>query len=258
MKPSRILVLGDLEVATRVVDWLSASAMAGTRIDFATHQRPEVDLALPTSTDLYFHGDVSRSRSEDLAESIGEPDAFLITCYWPWILPSSVLERFSGRTVNFHPALLPFDRGWYPHVHQIREGRPGGVTLHQLAEGADTGPIWAQRQVDLEFPCTSGDARHLLQDCIFELFKETWWSIAHGALTPTPQSGLGSYHAKGEVEPLDHLDLDEVQTADTFLRALASRNTGSRSFISVRGQDGGQVFVHLAFSDSGVLKSFTD
>ena len=57
-------------------------------------------------------------------------------------------EIFSSveTTVNFHPALLPINRGWFPHVHSLIDGSKAGVTLHQIAEGADTGLIWVQEE----------------------------------------------------------------------------------------------------------------
>ena len=52
-------------------------------------------------------------------------------------------------SVNFHPAFLPINRGWYPHVHSIVDGSKLGVTLHRIDEGADTGPIWVQKEMRL-------------------------------------------------------------------------------------------------------------
>ena len=64
------------------------------------------------------------------------------------ILSPSVVQRFRGRLINIHPALLPA----FPGAHAIRDAlRYGvkitGVTVHYVDEGVDTGPIIAQEAV---------------------------------------------------------------------------------------------------------------
>jgi len=60
------------------------------------------------------------------------------------------LGQFGGRTVNTHPALLPS----FPGVHGPKEALDYGVkvtgcTLFVVDAGVDTGPIVAQRAVDV-------------------------------------------------------------------------------------------------------------
>ena len=58
---------------------------------------------------------------------------FLITVYWPWILKESFFQ-LAKQTINFHPSLLPMNRGWYPHVHNIIKNTKSGVTLHKISK----------------------------------------------------------------------------------------------------------------------------
>lgn len=60
------------------------------------------------------------------------------------------LARFGGRTVNTHPALSPS----FPGMHGARDALDYGVkvigcTLFMVDDGVDTGPIIAQRVVDV-------------------------------------------------------------------------------------------------------------
>ncbi len=60
------------------------------------------------------------------------------------------LHRFGGRFVNSHPALLPS----FPGVHGPRDAlahgaKVSGCTLFLVDDGVDTGPIVAQRAVDV-------------------------------------------------------------------------------------------------------------
>ena len=66
------------------------------------------------------------------------------------ILGPVFLARFPGRVVNTHPALLPA----FPGAHAVPEALAYGVkvtgcTVHLVDAGVDTGPILAQRAVDV-------------------------------------------------------------------------------------------------------------
>lgn len=66
------------------------------------------------------------------------------------IVGKEFLAAFGGRLVNTHPALLPS----FPGAHAVREAlahgvRVTGCTVHFVDDGVDTGPIIAQRVVEV-------------------------------------------------------------------------------------------------------------
>jgi phosphoribosylglycinamide formyltransferase-1 len=66
------------------------------------------------------------------------------------ILGPAYLARYGERTVNTHPALLPS----FPGPHAVRDALEHGVTVTGTTvilvdEGVDSGPILAQRAVDV-------------------------------------------------------------------------------------------------------------
>lgn len=66
------------------------------------------------------------------------------------ILGPAVVDAFPGRIINTHPALLPSFAG----AHGVRDALAHGVkvtgcTVHVVDRGVDTGPILAQRAVDV-------------------------------------------------------------------------------------------------------------
>ena len=69
------------------------------------------------------------------------------------ILTGSILEKFSGRIINLHPALLPKygGKGMYgKNVHQAvldAKETESGCTVHLVDSGIDTGKILLQRKV---------------------------------------------------------------------------------------------------------------
>lgn len=85
--------------------------------------------------------------NERLAAAVGEPDV-VVSAGFMRILGQAFLERFEGRTINTHPALLPSFKG----AHGVRDALAYGVkvtgsTVHFVDSGVDTGAIIAQEPV---------------------------------------------------------------------------------------------------------------
>ncbi len=64
------------------------------------------------------------------------------------LLGPSFLERFGGRIINTHPALLPS----FPGAHAVPDALAYGVkvtgsTVHLVDAGIDTGPVLAQEAI---------------------------------------------------------------------------------------------------------------
>lgn len=181
------------------------------------------------------------------------PD-FILTVYWAHLISPDVIAAAGRGTVNFHPAMLPVNRGWYPHVHSIVDGSPTGVTLHAVDAGADTGPIWAQREVPLTPYDTAGTIHARLQDEILALFRETWPAIVSGALAPVPQDHARAvHHDRSEVAGLDELRLDDVMRVGDVIDRLRARSFGDRGFAWYE-VDGQRVYVNLRLGRTSAME----
>lgn len=86
-----------------------------------------------------------------LADTLsGFDPAWVVCAGFMRILGSAVLGILPHRIVNTHPALLPA----FPGAHGVRDALMYGVkvtgcTVHLVDAGVDTGPILAQRSVDI-------------------------------------------------------------------------------------------------------------
>lgn len=113
--------------------------------------RRAADCGLPTFVaELTQHPDRA-SWDAALTDAVAEhrPD-LIVTAGFMKILGPSFLERFGGRIVNTHPALLPAFPGPHPVADALAHGvRVTGATVHLVDAGVDTGPILAQRAVDV-------------------------------------------------------------------------------------------------------------
>jgi phosphoribosylglycinamide formyltransferase-1 len=87
-----------------------------------------------------------------LTERVAEyaPDVVVSSGFMRIVSPDFI-ERFGGRYLNTHPALLPA----FPGAHGVRDALAYGVkvtgcTVHWADAGVDTGPIVAQEAVAVE------------------------------------------------------------------------------------------------------------
>lgn len=91
------------------------------------------------------------------------PDLICLAGYLK-ILDSRTVDRFSGRIINIHPALLPSfgGRGMYGmRVHEavLSSGATeSGCTVHFVTDGVDAGPVIYQERV----PVLPGDTPEAL------------------------------------------------------------------------------------------------
>jgi phosphoribosylglycinamide formyltransferase-1 len=70
------------------------------------------------------------------------------------ILGPALVQRWSGRMLNIHPALLPSYRGLHTHRRVLAAGeRVHGASVHFVTEELDGGPVVVQARV----PVLAGD-----------------------------------------------------------------------------------------------------
>ena len=80
---------------------------------------------------------------------------YIVLAGFLWLVPTYLTDRFAGRIVNIHPALLPKygGKGMYgDNVHKavVAAGeKESGITIHKVNEQYDSGDIIAQFRVAL-------------------------------------------------------------------------------------------------------------
>ncbi len=83
------------------------------------------------------------------AVAVHQPDLVVMAGFMKLLGPT-FLDRFGGRIMNSHPALLPSFPGPHAVADALAHGvRVTGTTMHLVDAGVDTGPILAQRAVDV-------------------------------------------------------------------------------------------------------------
>lgn len=88
---------------------------------------------------------------EILKELKAKEVELLVLAGYMRLIGPTLLNAYPNRILNIHPALLPE----FPGLHGIRDAfeagvKQTGVTVHYVDNGVDTGPILAQKRVNIE------------------------------------------------------------------------------------------------------------
>lgn len=114
------------------------------------------------------------------------PDVCVVAAYGH-VIPPDALKRAGGKWLNVHSSLLPAYRGASPVQQAILDGAVTGVTIMEVAEALDAGPIVAQAEV----PAAPEDTAATLTGKIArrggELLLESLPGYLDGSLKPRPQ-----------------------------------------------------------------------
>jgi len=110
------------------------------------------------------------------------------------LLPKAVLEAFPRGCVNVHGSLLPAYRGAAPIQWAVIHGeRETGVSIMQLDEGMDTGPVLLERRVPITDDDTAGTMFTRLSPLGADALIEAIDALE--TLTPRPQDAARASHA---------------------------------------------------------------
>ena len=100
------------------------------------------------------------------------------------VLGAAVIDRFGGRIVNTHPALLPA----FPGAHAVADALAYGVkvtgtTVHFVDEGVDTGPVIAQEALAVLPDDTEASLHARIKDVEHRLYVDTVGRLARADWT---------------------------------------------------------------------------
>jgi methionyl-tRNA formyltransferase len=122
-------------------------------------------------------------------------DAAVVAAYG-LILPRALLTSPRLGCLNVHASLLPRWRGAAPVQHALLAGDfVTGITIMQMDEGLDTGPILMQRAMPIAADATAAGLTAALARLGGELIVQTLSEAAHGQLAPRPQPLEGVTYA---------------------------------------------------------------
>jgi len=155
-------------------------------------------------------------------------DVFIVASYGK-IIPKKLLDIPTHGSLNIHPSLLPKLRGASPIQNAILHEDTTGVTIIQMDEKMDHGPIVAQKEVIFEeWPLSQGITEAILAREGGQLLADTLPDYISGAITPRKQDhDRATFTTK--ITKAD-AELDFSDPSEHNMRKIKAFNDSPRAF----------------------------
>jgi methionyl-tRNA formyltransferase len=147
---------------------------------------------IPVRTPTSLRSDAAQRDFAALAADVGVVAAYGL------ILPKAILAAPRHGCLNIHASLLPRWRGAAPIQRAILAGDDKtGITIMQMDEGLDTGPMLLQATAPIGPQTTAASLHDALAALGAQAIADALARLAKGGLRPTPQPDEGvTYAAK--------------------------------------------------------------
>jgi methionyl-tRNA formyltransferase len=190
-----------------------------------------------------FNNEIDEISIHDGYKVFIEDCCLVLSLHCQQVFPAELIDRV--RCVNIHPGLNPHNRGWYPHIFCIMNGKPAGATIHEIDYKIDHGPIIASKQVEVLSWDTSESLYERIQEAELLLIEENLENIIHNTYTAIEVKNAGNLNSKNDFKNLCRINMQEQGTFEQFyntLRALSYTGYNNAWFID---KDGNKVYLNL-------------
>ncbi|MEN8236264.1 MAG: methionyl-tRNA formyltransferase [Pseudomonadota bacterium] len=138
------------------------------------------------------------------------------------ILPAAILASPRLGCINIHVSLLPRWRGAAPIHHALLAGdTETGITIMQMDEGLDTGPMFKQQAFPITPTTTVPELYETLAQEGAHLLVQILAPLNEGKLKPMPQPETGACYAPKITKEMGKLDWTlPAQELERKIRAL--------------------------------------
>ena len=179
MKNITVLVSGSGSNLQRIIDCIDNGEIGSAKVNLVVADRDCYALQRAENHQIP-HQLIKKGKnfSENLEKVVPENTDLIVLAGFLSILSKYFCEKYKGKIINIHPALLPKFGGkgmWGHHVHEAviaAQEKESGATVHFVTSGIDEGEIILQKA----FPISENETLKTLAEKIhqveFEIFPK--------------------------------------------------------------------------------------
>lgn len=165
---------------------------------------------------LYSDENISKLKSLELD--------YIILAWWPYIIKSPLFNCVKKGIINFHPSLLPYNRGKHYNFWNIIEEVPFGVSLHFIDENIDSGDIIFQKEIEKTWEDNGKTLFDKAQGNMTQLFSEAYPEIRKENYNRKKQDlSKGSFHLAKELTNAAKIDLNKSYKARDLINIIRAK-----------------------------------
>lgn len=179
MKNVVVLVSGSGSNLQRIMDCIDNGEIQNAKVSLVVADRACYALERAENHQIP-HQLIKRGKdfSYNLEKILPENTDLIVLAGFLSILSQEFCEKYIGKIINIHPALLPKFGGkgmWGHHVHHavIEAGeKESGATVHYVTSGIDEGDIILQGKVEVEVEETPETLAQKVHEVEYEIFPK--------------------------------------------------------------------------------------
>lgn len=188
-------------------------------------------------------------RLKDENESFYNQFDLFISLHCKQIFPDKLVNNY--RCINVHPGLNPYNRGWFPQVFSILNKKPIGVTIHEMDNELDHGPIIYQESISIDSYETSLDVYNRIQNLEVEMLKKYLNDLITGNYKAKQLTDEGNINYKSDFDELCKIDLNRTGSFGEFINVLRATTFAKYDNAYFIDEKGNKVFISINLKNVG-------
>lgn len=129
----------------------------------------------------------------------------IISFKYRHIINSDIIKYFNKRLINLHISYLPWNRGAHPNLWSFLDNTKKGVTIHEMTDKLDSGPIIYQAEIKYTSEDTLYTSYNRLNISLENLFINNWEKIYTNNYKSFIPIECGSYNSLKKFSTVKHL-----------------------------------------------------
>lgn len=226
MQRTSLVIFADKYVGKETIRYLLMNYPEHVKCVVVTDNESEVLSFLVNETNfsksnILLYKDLDEEKRQFLS---GISPDYILLAWWPFIIKKPILSLPKIGVINFHPSLLPYNRGKHYNFWTIVEDTPFGVTIHFVDNSIDSGDVIFQKEIEKTWEDTGQTLYKKAQEAMLGLFIESYQNIIEHKYERVKQDiEKGSFHYGNELEPSSQVFLEKEYKAKDLLNLLRAR-----------------------------------
>ncbi len=178
MKKIAIFASGSGSNAQNIAEYFRTSSVANVTIILSNNKKAYVlERAVNMGINTFVFNKKDFYETDNILNILLELQIDLIVLAgFLWLIPNNLINKFSGRIINIHPALLPDYGGKGMYGNRVHEAviankeEYSGITIHYVNEDYDKGGIIFQQKCKIDADDTPQTLAQKIHDLEYKYF----------------------------------------------------------------------------------------
>ncbi len=167
--------------------------------------------------------------SKKIRDHFNKDISLVFTIFWPYILPSELIENINYKIINTHTSYLPYDRGANSYIYQILRNHPKGITIHIIdKKHVDAGFILKRKKIKIKNFTTGGQAEIILKKSMVDFLIKNFKYICNLNLNEKKFKKIDTkkfkQNFKKDIDKNTYIDLNKKYKALDLINIMLSRS----------------------------------